>query len=356
MGRAVRVGLRARLVWLGLVSVAIWHRPAMGEIHEVPDAPVSFSDCPSVRFSIKYAPAAPGEEGAIPKLEIVPEQALAANYEETPTHPTMFALMITGKDQAHEYFARHSMLSFAHQSAARKVLVVINDSPNYTLTGPPAAWLSEASPGIMSEPPHCVVEVRIEPGRYTLGDLRNIGINAVPLGGVWVQWDDDDWHERQYMRLKAEKMASEHKHAMTIKSQIRYFFAKNSSYVYAPKSGFGIEGTVMVFKTPTVAPIQYRAQGKSEDSFFIMDIRRAKVPSGVWDNPPNLYFRFFHGINTWNGVHYQINKLPGDNAWCSDLETQTFGCESEMDNELHHFVRRTYVDVAAALAAAPKEA
>ncbi|EDQ89311.1 uncharacterized protein MONBRDRAFT_8146 [Monosiga brevicollis MX1] len=125
--------------------------------------------------------------------------------------------------------------------------------------------------------------------------------------------------------------------------------------VWRAKSGFGIEGTVMVFKTPTVAPFQYLAQGKSEDSFFITDVRRATGPSGVWDNPPNLYFRFFHGINTWNGVHYQINKLPGDNAWCSNLETRTFGCESEMDNELHHFVRGICADVVAALAAAPKE-
>merc|ERR1712146_820733 len=58
-------------------------------------------------------------------------------------------------------------------------------------------------------------------------------------------------------------------------------------------------------------------------------------PRSLWacGTTPPTSFRFFHGINTWNGDHYQINKLPGDNAWCSNLETRTFGCESEMDND-----------------------
>ena len=58
------------------------------------------------------------------------------------------------------------------------MLVVVNDSPYYSLA-------SDAFP--------CLVELKVPPNgsKASLGQLRNIGINAVPDGNVWVQWDDD---------------------------------------------------------------------------------------------------------------------------------------------------------------------
>jgi len=323
-------------------------------VERLPNAPVTWTHCPAVPMTLKYSPAEPESETSLPRLELVPQNNLSNGFDQVPANPTFFALMITGKDEAHEFLARKSMESFVHQAATRKVLVIVNDSPSYSLTGPVSDWLAAVPNSALPEPPACVIEIRVEPQRYTLGDLRNIGINAVPLGGVWVQWDDDDWHERQYMTSNAQQMLKSKKHALTIQSQYRYFFARNSSYAYKPSSSFGIEGTVMVFKTPTVAPIQYRPQGKSEDSYYIMALLSAHIPTGTWDNPPWLYFRFYHGINTWSGLHYNINKLPDDNAWCSNLANQTHGCPNDIDNELHSFVIAVYEDVLDALKAAPK--
>ncbi|EDQ84387.1 uncharacterized protein MONBRDRAFT_12882 [Monosiga brevicollis MX1] len=344
------VGWSAPAVALQLVLLLASAVHVETTVTQLPDAPVWYTACPTSSYQIRYSP--PTAE-LLPQLELVFNNAVAKGFDEVPADPTFFALMITGKDEAHEYFARKSMESFVHQAATRKVLVIINDSPKYTLTGPVSEWLADMQTSVMASPPPCVVEIRVEPKRYVLGDLRNIGINAVPLGGVWVQWDDDDWHDRQYMTLNGKEMVTSNTHALTIKSQYRYFFTKNSSYIHQPAIAFGIEGTVMVFKTPTVAPIQYRAKGRAEDTIYLRMLRQAEVPAAAWDNPTWLYFRFYHGINTWDANHYRINKLPDENAWCCHLPTHACGCADEMANELHAFVIEVYQDVAAALAAAP---
>lgn len=55
---------------------------------------------------------------------------------------------------------------------------MVNDSPDYSLASGDLPCLLE-------------LHVPANGSKTSLGQLRNIGINAVPNGNVWVQWDDD---------------------------------------------------------------------------------------------------------------------------------------------------------------------
>lgn len=95
--------------------------------------------------------------------------------------------MITGKDAAHLQLAIMSAQSFFNQTYPSKVLVVINDGSSYQLAP------------LLNNP--CLIELIVPPPpegssyyaseRLTLGQLRNIGLEAIPRLAVWVQWDDD---------------------------------------------------------------------------------------------------------------------------------------------------------------------
>lgn len=90
----------------------------------------------------------------------------------------IYGLMITGKDFFHYELAKRSVASFFNQTYSSKQLVVVNDSPEYSLAG--------------LHP--CLTEIRVvrKPTEsFSLGTLRNVGINAVPTGSYWIQWDDD---------------------------------------------------------------------------------------------------------------------------------------------------------------------
>lgn len=311
------------------------------------DGPVKWTNCPDTPFTVQYQ--APTSPDAIPTLTVTPSMSIDIREGETmPQDPIMFALMVTGKDKAHEYLARKSMASFAAQTMRHKVMVVINDSPDYSLVGPPSDWLAAALPDMPESEVSaaCVVEIRVEPRKFTLGELRNVGINAVPVQGTWVQWDDDDWHERQYMRIKYDMMRLHGAGAITLSRQYRLFLNMNSSLVYTAHKGskYGIEGTIMVHKTAAVAPIQYPALSKAEDTQYILDLMAIKTSLHPWkENPPWLYFRLYHGINTWDAKHYHIDNLVGANRWCNSKSS--FNCPQEFDNALHHSVMALYKDM-----------
>ncbi|EDQ88146.1 uncharacterized protein MONBRDRAFT_9465 [Monosiga brevicollis MX1] len=350
--------------WCRRLSLALMATIIVNNAAAAPADPVKWTSCPDTPFTVQYQ--APTSPDAIPTLTVTPSMSIDVREGETmPQDPIMFALMVTGKDKAHEYLARKSMASFAAQTMRHKVMVVINDSPDYSLVGPPSDWLAATLPNMPESEVSaaCVVEIRVEPRKFTLGELRNIGINAVPVQGTWVQWDDDDWHERQYMRLKYDYMVDKHADAITLRTQVRFILEKNSSFAFVLHGGShtnshgdldppavsptGIEGTIMVHKAPTLAPIQYPAESREEDTFYLDTLKAKGFKMVVWEeNPVWIYFRLYHGINTWDAKHYMINELPGNNAWCVNHSTRQFGCVDPLSNKLHEVVLSEYHDVA----------
>lgn len=195
-------------------------------------------------------------------------------------YPLVTAVMVTGKTPHHEQLARKSAADFFRQTWPNRELLVINDG-GYSLSG--------LGDGLR--------EIRVDSGK-TLGELRNIGLEAAK--GEWIiQWDDDDRHHPD--RIRQQMSLSHHGLPVTLRRQIRYHMQKRKALVHTRGGPFGIEGTVLHKRTD----VRYPAQKRSEDSVFIRSLPRPRVI----DNDARLYIRQFHGHNTWDERHV-MNGRP----------------------------------------------
>jgi hypothetical protein len=71
----------------------------------------------------------------------------------------------------------------------------------------------------------------------------------------------------------------------------------------------------MLRKTRAASAVYYPSVGKGEDSRYLSDLKAAVGKGAVWDNTPDVYFRLYHGGNTWSATHFGLEGvLP--NIWC----------------------------------------
>ena len=193
------------------------------------------------------------------------------------TFEPIYAFMITGKDPVRLPLAQMAVNSFAQQSYPNKKLVIVDDGGfEFDLDGLDAE------------------HVRVERG-MTLGELRNVSLDAVPDGAVWVQWDDDDWRDPTCIAEQYDQLGDAG--AVVLKNQIQFLVRAGRSWVVTRKSG--IEGTIMARKNH----VRYPPMKRSEDSVFRDRMKRA-VKWRVWDNPAWQYIRLIHGANTWPEGHF----------------------------------------------------
>ncbi|EDQ86480.1 uncharacterized protein MONBRDRAFT_10800 [Monosiga brevicollis MX1] len=313
---------------------------------------VATTACPNVAFDVKTE----FSDGHLPKVQIQLAQPPAVHDRKKPQAEEdriIFGTMITGKDRLHEFLAEKSASAFAAQDFARKVLIVVNDSPDYSITHYDIP---------------CVVEIFVEPKKYSLGKLRNIAINAVPVGTFLVQWDDDDWHAPSYLSMQLADLYKKDADVSIVSKQTRFFVLLNSSYIYTPllvnvvvdpgpssRSALhprfpravdrGIEGSVLAFKSPQYAHVKYPDKAKGEDSTYLSNVRRAGLRVTPWSNPFWAYFRLYHGANTWSGQHYGIHHIKGEGIWChifhgpDDVER---GCTDPVLLDYHYTISKTY--------------
>jgi glycosyltransferase involved in cell wall biosynthesis len=215
--------------------------------------------------------------------------------------------MVTGKTPGHEEWARVAVRCFLEQTypAEHRELVIINDG-EYRINAS-SDWTDSTGRLL-------VREISMPPGRYKLGDLRNIGIEE-SWGNYIIQWDDDDWHGPSRMEVQAAPLASDRSRTCTfLNRQLRYSFTRNSAKTFTTNR---IHGTILHRK----CSIRYPSLGMMEDTGFmqkyitsygldaIVDI---DVPREECDQ---LYIRFHHGDdeNTWPSAHVMglSSIMPG---------------------------------------------
>jgi len=206
------------------------------------------------------------------------------------THVT--AIMVTGRDEARLKLARNAVTAWTRQRLTRhRQLLVVNDHPTLSLfdTTYPV-------------PDTGIREVRVTE-QLTLGDLRNIGIDAADTEYL-VQWDDDDishpsrllWQLEHTQRGEASIFRYEvHCHAMNGET-----FVNDGKTI---RCG-GFPGTML---WPRDATCRFQAIGKREDTEFVLVLREA-VGVVVLANDPTFYVRFWHGANTWPEGHVMHKK------------------------------------------------
>eukprot|EP00730_Choanoeca_flexa_P017716 TRINITY_DN8565_c0_g1_i1.p1 TRINITY_DN8565_c0_g1~~TRINITY_DN8565_c0_g1_i1.p1 ORF type:complete len:316 (+),score=67.62 TRINITY_DN8565_c0_g1_i1:352-1299(+) len=244
-------------------------------------------------------------------------EALPKGYwkkcQADPQKETIVGLMVTGKDAEHKQFALNAVESFLNQSYPSKALVIINDSPIYRITD------------FIRHP--CIIELDgslrdDNHTRATLGELRNLGLAAVPGGAVYVQWDDDDWRPPSYLSGQYSAMMAANASACILRRQLRLFLHRNSSYIYEQMSTTRtpfVIGTIMARKTGHNSGVVYPAAGKGEDWVFLQHMMECVDQVHVWNNPPDAYFRVFHGHNTFDIEHFKTDHLQ-DNKWCQAIK------------------------------------
>lgn len=203
----------------------------------------------------------------------------------------IYGVMITGKDDFHKSLAEKSIQSFLQQTYPNKHLIIVNDG-NYSL-------------GHLNK--EVITEIKLDK-KHVLGELRNIGIKQIPENGMYLQWDDDDWHHPDLMAKQYKYIKTHSADGCILMSQVRYCFKTNAAWTTSRKSG--IEGTIMCRRKEGIL---YPEDAKGEDSIFLKDYKK-KYKLIKWDNPEFYYLRFVHGHNTWDENHFKLEKFK-KNEW-----------------------------------------
>ena len=194
--------------------------------------------------------------------------------------PEIYCIMVTGKDDCRENFAKQSVDNFNSQDYPRKQLIILNHSPNYKVIHAIHDNINE-------------FVIDKEANKMTLGDLRNIGLAMVPPDAIWTTWDDDDCRAPNYLSVMQNEMAKHDAHVLTFTERIE--FNANTGYVWQMirKSGFAI-----LFAKQDMR-ILYESLDTMEDTKMLDTARALGKKVHIYNNnDPNMYIRTVHGNNT----------------------------------------------------------
>lgn len=212
--------------------------------------------------------------------------------------PLVTGVMVTGKNPERTNLARASVESFLRQTYSNKELLIITDGQTIAPLG-----VSDR-----------VRQIKLKPG-CNLGQLRNTGLALTQKSDLVLQWDDDDVCTCDRI---ADQVANWQKSgqptAMLLRNEVLLDLENEHS---APRvitrkgqEFGGFAGSIL--HKPTTA--QYPETGKGEDSDFLSNIVRAGGSVMSYDNKPSLYFRTYHGNNTWDRAHFD-ELQTADFAW-----------------------------------------
>lgn len=205
----------------------------------------------------------------------------------------VYATMITGKSLHRAGWAMLALENFRLQTYRNRYLVVVNDG-DFDLDLDAARL-----------PPDRVISIRPSQ-RHSLGELRNIALDAIPNGALWVFWDDDDWRHPRLMTAQHRVLTELGVAGCFMASQVKYAFGIDAAFEHGNPGGFA--GTLMAYNDPAQ---RFPDLARGEDSVFADALKRTKRWY-LWRNPPHYYFRFIHGANTCDEAHFKLHRqTPG---------------------------------------------
>lgn len=219
-----------------------------------------------------------------------------------PNRPLVSAVMVTGHKPARKPLALIAIESLLAQTYQELELVVV--TTGFRLE------LPQALKGRVHQIPYSPAA--------TLGELRNAAQSACS-GDYITQWDDDDWSHPERIEEQLSAAEANPRHAVLLKSQVRYSFASNAATVRRWHNQGGIPGIPGTILYPAKQPLpKYHNIRRDEDTRFVRDHFHGRVV--VLDNFPHLYLRFWHGANTWDEKFVMDNfkagefRIPEDSA------------------------------------------
>ena len=211
-----------------------------------------------------------------------------------PSETSVTGVLVTGKTPDRYPLAKRAVAAWLEQRyEGPRNLIILNDHP----TTPLYTNKLDVPPG--------VTELRVS-GRRSLGELRNMGINHAKHDYI-VQWDDDDFSHPN--RLTYQVLKTEPGHASIFKWEINcnlidgHAFANNGNSIRCK----GFPGTML---WPRETPARFPHKGKAEDTEFVLLLKKRGIAVDILNNDPWMYFRCYHGFNTWSEKHVMKPK-PG---------------------------------------------
>lgn len=162
----------------------------------------------------------------------------------------------------------------------------------------------------------------------TLGDVRNLSIDAA-TGDYICVWDDDDWYHRDRIKTQLEAIQSSGKQASVLFYILMYDKKHGVTYM-SPRHTW--EQTIMCSKQfLRDREIAYPALNRGEDKVFVSKIIEENAVVPVVN--PQLYIYCYNGNNTCDAGHFEM--LFGYAQKLSDAHTQVvksvFECEYDVN-------------------------
>ncbi len=216
-----------------------------------------------------------------------------------PRSGTVSCLMLTLPVPERLGFVRRSIAAFCCQTLARKELLVVVDGR--VNSGRDALLDYIASLGRSD------IRIVTPPARLSLGQLRNLSVEAAG-GDFLCQWDDDDCsHPERLARQLTHLLEGNHEAAL-LQEVMQYFPQSRSLYWlnWRATDAGGHPGTLMLRRS---VPIHYPTEGAEahlgEDLQVVLALKqRGQV--GYLARMPHLFVYVSHGNNSWHEEHHRM--------------------------------------------------
>ncbi len=151
--------------------------------------------------------------------------------------------------------------------------------------------------------------IPVKGGGRTLGELRNLAIDAAQ-GDIICQWDDDDLYHPLRLEKQAAPLLAQGEGACLLTDQLHFFEPDRALFWVDWTAGGGVHGiwqlipgTLMMYRQAFRYPEQGPAARCGEDSALLESLY-ANVPIIRLGGLGYLYLYTYHGLNTFPFEHH----------------------------------------------------
>jgi len=137
--------------------------------------------------------------------------------------------------------------------------------------------------------------------KLTLGALRNISIQS-SRGFFVAQWDDDDWYAPTRLAEQIKAIRTDDRRGCILARWLIYDEITDTVHLSNRRAW---EGSLLIERS-AVPP--YPELSKGEDTSVIKKLVSDKALVSL--DSPYLYVYTYHGKNTWDRDHWDMNILP----------------------------------------------
>ena len=189
--------------------------------------------------------------------------------------PQISCLMITGGEQNRMKLARIAVQNFLMQDYPNKKLIIINYNLDENVIDHTNMYHAD------------ITEYLVNKKNKTLGDLRNISLDMVPIGSFYYIFDDDDWRHPMLLSYMMDIHIKSGKDYIFLKNRLNYNCNIDSIWISSDT-----HGQVHILGRKKDDDFKYLSLNTGEDAPVAKLLQSG---NGILvDNDPQLYTRFVH--------------------------------------------------------------